>query len=379
MLHIQKTVENWDEVLSVLPSGCLVKVVDQGQLFRQVKAANPRLVTCLRHHYDSGQVFGGSWAELKDRAFEFFSSFVDSTFLRDIAPYCDFVEDWNEYLANSQTAEEVEDRLNWARAAADVWFNRFRSRPELAHIRLVLCNTAVGNWIDYRFAEIARIYDCAIGYHAYDYWSKNIRGEEGFVAATSMLWDAMEFDWGINVDWLFTEAGPFESCVDGWRSPNCLDGDRDRYYSAVIAFIKDLRETPAFKEGRLHGFALFTTGRTSDSWRHFWTEQPELNLLADALMATWYPVPGPNEDYFLEDDLWSSSIDNQLLSLNPVAALQKRIFADGFVPVMCEHTYSFDGREYVYQAAEHLDQGRRRVYYCQVGDWSNIFMFERSV
>jgi len=288
MIHLQRTVPNWTEALHRLPDKSLVKSVDNGQVFAEVKAVNPNIYTCLRHHYDHGQVFGGTYAENKVRAREFFATFIDDTFKQEIAPHCDFVEEWNEYLANSQNAYEVAERVMWAEAAADVWANEYRVLPELAHIRLVLCNTAVGNSIPGGFFEIAKDRDCLLGYHPYTYWKNKVRGDYDW-STLSGLWDGMETYNGIDADWLFTEAGPFESAIDGWRSDKCLGADRALYIEAMRQWIRDVQQTDAYQEGRIYGFALFTTGRAGDVWKHFWTEQPELNDLSDMIAQEWNP------------------------------------------------------------------------------------------
>jgi hypothetical protein len=379
MIHLQRPVQNWTESLVNLPPGSLVKAVDNGQVFKEAKGINPGLVTCLRHHYDPGQVFGGTWDDNVLRARAFFASFVDGTFKNDIAPWCDYVEEWNEYLANSQNAAEISERETWAEAAAWVWKHEYRIYHSYAHIRLVLCNTAIGNDIPAGFFEIARIYDCALGYHPYTHWINKQR-DPGDWQYLSGRWNYMEQQHG-KVDWLFTEAGPYEGANDGWRSGKCLGGDRDLYVEAVRQWIRDVQQTSAYAEGRIKGFALFTTGRAGDVWADYWTEQPELNMLADMVTVEWHPgatapSPEPPPDPPPPDGfaaaLWADSLTKQTASFNPNAALQKVIFADGFVPVMDENRFTYDGAEYAEQAAEHLDTGERRVYYALVGDWGSV-------
>jgi murein DD-endopeptidase MepM/ murein hydrolase activator NlpD len=303
MIHLQVPVPGWLEAVERLPDRSLVKVVDQGQVFREVKRINPSIYTCLRHHYDHGQHFGGSRSENIARARTFFDSFVDATFLGDIAPYCDLVEEWNEYLANSQNAGEISDRANWAASAAEVWQNEYRIRPELSHIRLVLCNTAVGNWIPKVFFTIAKSYGCLIGYHPYIHCYRGARSAHDW-PDLSGLFDSMELSHKIEVDFIFTEAGPFESAVTGWRSPDCLNRSVESYITVVRDWIGDVKSTAAYQDGRIYGFALFTTGRTGNKWKGFWTEQPELNHLAEMIASEWKspasqppasepPSPGP--------------------------------------------------------------------------------------
>ena len=62
----------------------------------------------------------------------------------------------------------------------------------------------------------------------------------------------------------------------------------------------------------------------------------------------------------------------QVIRFNPDAALQKRIFDDGFVPNSEEFELERDGAQYHAQQAEHLRSGERRVYFVAQGDWSNV-------
>jgi hypothetical protein len=135
---------------------------------------------------------------------------------------------------------------------------------------------------------VALPYDAVLGYHPYTLWKKKVR-DPGDWRWLSGRWHYMEQAYGLKPDWIFTEAGPFESVETGWRSSECLGADRDLYIEAVRQWIRDTQQTPAYQEGRLKGFALFTTGRTSGTWDKFWTEQPELNLLAEMINQEWKP------------------------------------------------------------------------------------------
>lgn len=68
----------------------------------------------------------------------------------------------------------------------------------------------------------------------------------------------------------------------------------------------------------------------------------------------------------------------QVMHFNPEAALQKRIFADGFVPNSEEFSLTHDGQRYVAQQAEHLGSGAVRVYYVLEGDWGNVRAVKRG-
>lgn len=89
--------------------------------------------------------------------------------------------------------------------------------------------------------------------------------------------------------------------------------------------------------------------------------------------------PAPSEqpiqvgiDSSLGDILKAEAVNRQTIHFNPNAALQKVIFADGFVPNTPEFTMAYRGTEYVAQQAEHLGTGERRVYCVPVGDWGNV-------
>lgn len=74
----------------------------------------------------------------------------------------------------------------------------------------------------------------------------------------------------------------------------------------------------------------------------------------------------------LDEALIKAGDGAQVIEFNPDAALQKRIFADSFVPNSTEVAVKFNGKTYIGQRAEHLKSGEVRVYYCQEGDWGNV-------
>lgn len=74
----------------------------------------------------------------------------------------------------------------------------------------------------------------------------------------------------------------------------------------------------------------------------------------------------------LEDALHGEAQRNQLVRFNPSAAIQARIFADGFVPNSNEFPLAFGGVDYVAQRAEHLGTGVCRAYYCEVGRYDVV-------
>jgi hypothetical protein len=67
----------------------------------------------------------------------------------------------------------------------------------------------------------------------------------------------------------------------------------------------------------------------------------------------------------------------QRIQFNPDAALQRRIFAAGFVPNSGEFSVRFGGVTYIAQRAEHLESGEVRVYYVQEGLWDVVWFLSR--
>ena len=78
----------------------------------------------------------------------------------------------------------------------------------------------------------------------------------------------------------------------------------------------------------------------------------------------------------LLDALRGEAQARQVIQFNPTAALQARIFADGFVPNSPEFALVFEGATYQVQRAEHLRTGRVRAYYAAAGDWGNVHYLE---
>ncbi len=84
------------------------------------------------------------------------------------------------------------------------------------------------------------------------------------------------------------------------------------------------------------------------------------------------PVEPPPSGWTLEEALLIAAKDAQVIQFNPNAALQKAIFAAGFVPNSPEFGIELDDVVYVGQRAENLQSGEVRVYYCVVDDYGNV-------
>ncbi len=86
------------------------------------------------------------------------------------------------------------------------------------------------------------------------------------------------------------------------------------------------------------------------------------------------PAPGVT----LQATLLAEAARRQVIEFNPNASLQKRIFADGFVPNSPEFEVEFGSARYVAQRAENLASGEVRVYYVRSGDWNNVAYHGRT-
>lgn len=95
------------------------------------------------------------------------------------------------------------------------------------------------------------------------------------------------------------------------------------------------------------------------------------------LHGVWLLQPvEPTHTNLREALLWNAE-RSQVIQFNPTAAIQKRIFADGFVPNSPEFTLTYDGTHYVCQRAESLSTGMVRVYFAILDRWDHVFYEER--
>jgi hypothetical protein len=88
-----------------------------------------------------------------------------------------------------------------------------------------------------------------------------------------------------------------------------------------------------------------------------------------------FPVSGGND---LAAALLAEGERQQVMQFNPNAALQKRIFADGFVPNSAEFSLTLEATTFAVQRAEHLRTGVVRAYFARVGDWGNVRYAQRG-
>lgn len=345
--HLQNNVQDWTQAIALLPAGTPVKAVDRGDILKTAKQVNPGVLTILRHWYDHGQHYDGSpYAVLLDRARIFFNSFVDGTFQQQYAPYVDVIETWNETLANSQTAQERQWRIDQERAFCEVWYNEFR--PLYPHIKLCLANAAVGNDIPLGIAQLSQQYGYYLGYHNYiatyqpdsgdnaisfgledtgtgpsfreksryqispdslltgEYLMDSVAfappvigepspGEWAWASGRFATMDAAYKAQGVTVwKWLLTESGPVRDVNGaGWLDPQGgwrMLGDAEKYWSLLKYWLDRASVWNRDNGNRLKGSVLFTTGG-GNAWEWFETKMPEMKMIAERVRAYVPPVP----------------------------------------------------------------------------------------
>lgn len=412
--HLQRPFNNWPPILAPLPNRTPFKSVDDLHLLRDAKQVNPQWLTVFRKGYTQSQQPGSSTAVNRQKARDFLATFIDGTFWEQrLWRYIDSIEEWNEYLANSQTEQEKLIWLNWCEAVCWVWANEYQAQypNEIGHgrpggaIRLALCNTAIGNDIDHRFAQIAANYGNYLAYHNYTFVQDGVIG--GFVDGRHALtainrhgqtladvwpgygrrrsaaessdeewrwlsgrWAFMDADYrsrGITVQWLFTEGGAFRDVVGGWRHPQVYNGNLSAYVDGAIT--NQLQRTAVWNQShanRALGGVIFTSGNVG--WEMYQVNQNEWPAIAQRVAQYPPGVPPPPTGNDWQRELWDESVRYQIehgIQLNPHSGLQEMITSrpGRFTPVHNETRYTtIDGVRRGYIAGEDLITGQRLLW-----------------
>ena len=371
--HVQRGVPDWLNCLPHLPPGTWVKVVNDQAICREIKSVNPALNVVFRYEDTDDQRPSTDYETNKDIARTFFSKFIDGTFWQQqFYLYMDAVEEWNEYLANSQSTSERAMWDNWCAAVNDVWFNEYRQDARLNHIKLVSCNTAIGNDIPASFAETVKAYNGLLGYHGYIKVTNGVidPGDWQYHSGRFATMDAGYRARGIVIDWLGTEGSAYHGVLEGWRHDLVYGGNRDNYINGALAYRVDrLREWNAAHNNRWLGDVLFSTGDITP-WEYY--EHDGGDLLAIALWQKDY-IGG--DDMTWQSDIWGESVNEQIergIPLNPDAGLQQLILNHGdYTPVHRERQVTAsNGRRYGFMAGESVSgNGPRKVWVYEV-PWS---------
>lgn len=112
------------------------------------------------------------------------------------------------------------------------------------------------------------------------------------------------------------------------------------------------------------GYCVYTCGHASGEWADYDIWPEVARLLADEAVRL-----APRDDAAV---LKAAAAEAQCLYPNPDAALQKVMFADGFIPVGNETEVTTGGLVYICQKADSLSTGASRCYYVVKGDWANV-------
>jgi hypothetical protein len=373
--HVQSGIPGWLDPIKAQQSGTWNKAVNDLSICRELKKANPGAKVVFRKEYNRYQNVPPDYEGKKEKARKFFNTFIDGTFWeQEFYKYIDGIEEFNEYLANSQGEEERSHWIEWCRAVNDVWTTEYRTDSRLAHIRLVSCNTAIGNDIDWRFAEIVQAHDGILAYHNYTevHYKEVTDGDWRWLSGRWTVMDDAYRAKGIRVKWLMTEGGPFAGVTEGWRHPYVYSGDLPAHINGQIKYqIDRCSAWNNAHDNRMLGQVLFTVGNTG-SWDKYEYNASEM-LQVSKFVKSYAPqpvpppIPPPPTDETWEREAWAISVQEQIdrgIPLNPNAALQNRILADRLVPVHRERTH--EGK--TFQAAESLSGSpQRRVYVWEPG------------
>jgi hypothetical protein len=309
-LHLQSSVEGaLDFVERVKPS--VVKVF-QLEVAKEIKARSSSTLVVLRYFTENQDLSG----DLLAAARAYVDSFKDSLTVN--AEWIDYVESWNETIATNDpdgTRRAVE---------FDYWF-----AEELMALGLPvapqLLNVAVGN--PYHTSLLKRLlrrlrlgrlvsttsspslgppmkqslpaaplavseielmlpaveqaikYNGTIGYHAYGQAvapDGDLNNNWEFYAGRALEnWDPVFRAHGLFPTYLFGECGAFATCSDGWRAPNCLNGDWPRYLSQLTEFSDRIKSWNSRHDNRCLGGTLFTSGGWG--WDSFEIREPQMS------------------------------------------------------------------------------------------------------
>ena len=236
-----------------------------------------------------------------------------------------------------------------------------------------------------------------LGFHEYDWpdmWrlhEENIRekNEGGMWLALRYrrIMNEVRKVYGNRHKVLITECGMTQGVLGGqdvgpWRpptvSPQVLayleskgispEVTEERYWESLTWYNDEL-----MKDGYAVAALLFVVGAV-----HPWESFEHLGGIVDRLevfQGSHSPAPSPGDAH--REKLLDAAAQAQVIQFNPQAALQKRIFADGFVPNSPEFEIALSGVPYVAQRAEQLGSGVVRVYYVPKSDWSRVLYVQK--
>ncbi len=177
---------------------------------------------------------------------------------------------------------------------------------------------------------------------------------------------------------IITECGLTQGVVGrddvGWRHEPVVN--EDSYWQSLLWYNQQLMQ-----DDYVAGACLFVVG-AAGGWPK-WESFEHLGGIVSRLEAyqgeggVVVPPQKPKPLPALHEKLLAAGEQAQVIQFNPDAALQKHIFADGFVPNSPEFELEVDDVSYVGQRAEALGTGEVRVYYVVKGHWDQVTFARR--
>jgi hypothetical protein len=303
-LHLQGNAEGvTDFVRRVEPS--VMKCVFGFERALDIKWASPETAVILRHcennsepyvYHDGGPLAGArAWIDLfRDSLENIVAQLLD--FCPDQDPVL-YVESINEMYACGAYES------NLAVRDFDIAFCE-AVREMGMPIGPVPFTAAVGNPGEDEYeAMVPLARACAeakgaMGYHPYWLSNPQYGGPDHLWPYLAGRWAEMDkvfVQHGVKVRWFGGESGTVggesgEGWVslfahDGWKSPECLDGDWDRYLREIMRFDELVRDWNAENGDRFLGAVLFTT--SGPGWDSFDIGSGEIAAIGDALMERY--------------------------------------------------------------------------------------------
>lgn len=292
-------------------------------------------------------------------------------------------ESYNEIMPESASPD--------LKRAYDAFQVAFAGPIQQAGFEPVAMNFATGNLLGHDFLTYFRgtldTYTY-LGFHEYDWptmWrlhEENIREKnEGGMWLTlryRRVMNDVRQVYGNKHTILITECGMTQGVQGGddvgWLAEPKVS--EDSYWQSLMWYNRELMQDPY-----VLGACLYVVG-ASGGWPK-WESFEHLGGIVDRLEALGRseepaPItPKPEPEPGLEEALLLEAARRQVIQFNPNAALQKRIFAEGFVPNSPEFEVEHGGVRYVAQRAEHLGSGEVRVYYVKIGQWDQVAYLRR--
>ena len=293
-------------------------------------------------------------------------------------------EAYNEVLPESASPER--------KRAYDEFQVAFAGPIQQAGFEPIGMNFATGNMLGHDFLtyfpgslETYRY----LGFHEYDWptlWrlhEENIREKN-----EGGMWLALRYRrvmndvrrvYGDRHVAIITECGMTQGVIGGddvgWLHDPMVD--EESYWQSLLWYNEQLMQ-----DDYVAGACLFVVGAAGgwpkwESFEHLGGIVNRLEAFQSAGGGVVEPPEKPKPAPGLQEKLLAAGERAQVIQFNPQAALQKRIFADGFLPNSPEVELEVEGVQYVGQRAEALGTGEVRVYYVIKGQWDQVAIARR--